>query len=170
MTPAWSNRIPLLAALLLGCGGSTAQSAAGADGGPDAHADAAQPGDDAESTDAPADSPLDAPAYLACMDASGQVDPSLKACQTAADCVIEQEQADCCGTILYVGLASASASRFAACEASWVAHFPGCGCASGQTKTEDGKVTYPGMDAGAPQVACNFYAPTNSNRCMTYTP
>jgi hypothetical protein len=163
--------IGLLALLLPACGGSTAPSAAGVDGGTDAQADAAAP------VDAPLDSPLDAPAYLACMDAMGLVDVSLKACKGDSDCVIEQEQADCCGTILYVGLASASVSRFAACEASWVAHFPGCGCDSGQTKTEDGKVTYPGMDAGAPEVGCVVTVAADGSNpagssgvCMTFTP
>jgi hypothetical protein len=155
------------------------QPAEGPDGGTDAQVDAPQPGNDAGGVDAPADSnapldapadsPLDAPAYLACMDASGQVDGSLKACHSDSDCVIKQEQTDCCGTVLYVGIASASASQFDACQVSWLAHFPGCGCDSGQTKTEDGKVTLPGMDAGAPQVHCTDFTMTGGV-CLTYTP
>ena len=107
--------------------------------------------------------------YLACMDASGQVDASLKTCQSDTDCVIKQEQTDCCGTILYVGVRTASASAFDACEAAWVAHFPACGCASNQTKTEDGKASTFGGDAGAPQVHCTDFT-MSGGVCMTYTP
>jgi hypothetical protein len=103
------------------------------------------------------------------MDGSGQVDASLKACHADSDCVIEEEQTDCCGTILYVGIASAFVSEYTACETAWLAHFPGCGCDSGQTKTEDGKTTYPGMDGGAPRVHCTDFT-TNGGVCMTYTP
>jgi hypothetical protein len=163
------NGIPTLAVLLAACGGTTAQSATDA-GAADAGADTVQPGTDAGGVDGAADSPLDAPpGYLACMDGSGQVDGSLKACKSDADCVIKQEQTDCCGTILYVGINSTSASAFDACEAAWLAHFPACGCDSGQTKTEDGKVTYPGADASAPLVHCTDFT-MNGGVCMTYTP
>jgi hypothetical protein len=169
MRPIPWSCIPPVAALLGACGGTAVQPAEGVDSGTDAHVDAGQPGNDAGGVDAPADSPLDAPGYLACMDSSGQVDASLKACHSDSECVIEQEQTDCCGTILYVGIASASVSGFDACEVSWLAHFPGCGCDSGQTKTEDGTVTYPGMDAGAPRVHCIDFT-TSGGVCMTYTP
>jgi hypothetical protein len=169
MRPAPWTCIPLVAALLAACGGTTVQTAAGTDGGTDAHVDAGQPGDDAGRSDAAVDSPLDAPEYLACMDASGHVDPSLKACNSDLDCIIKREQTDCCGTVLYVGLASASASQFDSCEASWLAHFPACGCDSAQTNTEDGKMTYPWMDAGAPQVRCTDFT-SAGGLCLTYTP
>lgn len=171
MKPSWWNGIPTVAVgvVLAACGGTTAQPATGDAGGSDAHSDVVQPGGDAGGGDAPSDSPLDAPGYLACMDASGQVDASLKACKSDADCVIKQEQTDCCGTILYVGIASPSASAFDACEAAWLAHFPACGCDSGQTKTEDGKVTNPTADAAAPMVHCTDFT-TNGGICMTYTP
>jgi hypothetical protein len=107
--------------------------------------------------------------YLACMDASGQLNSSLKTCQSDADCTIKQEQTDCCGTILYVGVRTASAAAFDACEAAWVAHFPPCGCASNQTRTEDGKTSTFGSDAGAPQVHCTDFT-MNGGVCMTYTP
>jgi hypothetical protein len=54
--------------------------------------------------------------YLACMSASGQIENSLKPCTTDADCIIVQEQTDCCGTILYAGIAKGSAAKFATCE------------------------------------------------------
>jgi hypothetical protein len=167
MRPIRWNRTSLVAALLAACGGSVAQTAAAPDGGHDARADSGQP-DDAGAVDAPADASLDAE-YLACMDASGQVDASLKACKSDSECVIKQEQTDCCGTVLYVGIASASASRFDACQPSWLAHFPGCGCASAQTNTEDGKMSYRWMDAGAPQVHCTDFT-MSGGVCMTYTP
>ena len=107
--------------------------------------------------------------YLACMNASGQLDDSLKTCQADSDCIIEQEQTDCCGTILYVGVNTASAGMFDACEAAWLAHFPACGCDSGQTKTEDGNTAAPGTDGGAPQVHCIDFT-TSGGVCMTYTP
>jgi hypothetical protein len=157
MRPSPWTGVPLLATVLLACGGTTAQPAAGPDAGADA-----LPGDDAGGA---VDAPLDAPGYLACMNASGQVDPSLKACQIDADCVIEQEQTDCCGTILYVGISTAMAAAFTACEASWLAHFPACGCDSNQTKTEDGKASYGYADAAAPQVHC-----AAGGVCMTYRP
>jgi hypothetical protein len=148
------------------CGGSTASSTNAADGGDhDAQGDGA-PGDDVG--DAQPDGATEA-GYLACMSASGQLDGSLKACQSDMDCVIKQEQTDCCGTVLYVGVSSASAATFDACEAAWVAHFPACGCDSGVTKTEDGKATAPGADAGAPQVHCTDFT-MNGGVCLTYTP
>lgn len=132
------------------------------------------PGGDASTNDAASDAPIldapsDAPAYLACMDSSGNLDYSLKSCQSDNDCVIEKEQTDCCGTILYVGVSASSVSQFNACEAAWVSHFPGCGCASGQTKTEDGKVTNPNQDAGAPAVHCTDFT-MSGGVCLTYTP
>jgi hypothetical protein len=106
---------------------------------------------------------------LACMDASGHLDASLKACQSDTDCVIKQEQTDCCGTLLYVGVRATSAAAFDTCEAAWVAHFPACGCDSNQTGTEDGKKNTIGDDAGAPQVHCTDFT-MSGGVCMTYTP
>jgi hypothetical protein len=166
-----------LALVLAACGGSTTSPAAGDAGGADAHGDAPIPlGDDVSdaatletSTDAPVDDAADAASYLACMDSSGQLSYSLKGCQSDGDCSIQQEETDCCGTILYVGVNQSSVSEFKACESAWEAHFPGCGCASGQTKTEDGHLTYPGHDAGAPAVHCTDFT-NNGGVCLTYTP
>ena len=107
--------------------------------------------------------------YLACMSASGQLDDSLKTCHADTDCIIKQEQTDCCGTILYVGVSTALAGMFDSCEAAWVAHFPGCGCASNKTGTEDGKTSTLGSDAGAPDVHCIDFT-MSGGICMTYTP
>jgi hypothetical protein len=171
------THVTLLTLLVAACGGATAQPTTGGDGGPDARADGFVPGDDgggpgldgAPSDGAPVDSPGDAPAYLACMDSSGQVSASLKACQSDSDCVIKQELTDCCGTILYVGIAKGSAAEFDACETAWEAHFPPCGCASNVTKTEDGKSSTLFADAAAPQVHCTNLT-TSGGICMTYTP
>lgn len=167
---------PSVSALLLlfvACGGSTRSPASGDAGGTDAPVPLGDDVADAAtldgSADAPVDAPVDSPAYLACMDASGQLSYSLKGCQSDADCAIRQEETDCCGTILFVGIAQASVAEFQACEAAWEAHFPGCGCASGQTKTEDGHATFPGQDAGAPAVHCTDFT-MNGGVCLTYTP
>ncbi len=103
------------------------------------------------------------------MSATGQLDDSLKTCQSDTDCIIAQEQTDCCGSILYVGVDTASAGRFGACEAAWAAHFPGCGCPAGPTKTEDGKSTALGADGGGPEVHCIDFT-MSGGICLTYTP
>jgi len=154
------------AAALAACGGSSIDTSTTDGGGDDARA--ADGGDDDSATaDAGGDS--GDTGYLACMNASGQLDDSLKTCQSDTDCVIEREQTDCCGTILYAGVDTASVMEFGTCETSWVAHFPGCGCSSGQTKTEDGMITRPGMDAGAPQVHCTDFT-SSGGICLTFTP
>jgi len=155
--------VVVVALTLAACGGGTASES---DSGTDARADAS-PGDDV-SDSAVQDTSAEA-GYLACMSASGQLDGSLKTCQSDGDCVIEREQTDCCGTILYVGVASTSAGTFDACEAAWVAHFPGCGCASNKTTTEDGKTTLLGADGGGPEVHCTDFT-MSGGVCMTYTP
>jgi len=143
-------------AVMAGCGGATA-------GGPSDASPA-----EAAVDSGPADAGPDAP-YLACMSASGQLNASLKTCTTDADCVIKEEQTDCCGTTLYVGVSNTQAAAFDTCEAQWVAHFPGCGCASNQTGTEDGKTGRQGDDGGAPQVRCTDFT-SNGGVCMTYRP
>jgi hypothetical protein len=167
------RRTPRFAVLALvtmaACGGSTVTSQVDA-GGHDAASDGAPPAADAEpGQDAVANDALAEAGYLACFNAAGQLDGSLKICQADADCVIEQEQTDCCGTILYVGVAMASVSAFGACETAWVAHFPGCGCESNKTSTEDGKTSTLTSDAGAPQVHCTDFT-MSSGICLTYTP
>ncbi len=155
------SRLAYLAPLLLlACGGTTVDPG---DGGADASIDGT-PGQDSS-----LDAPTDAPAYLACMDDKGQLDGSLKTCQSSADCVMKQEETDCCGTILYVGVSKSSSAQFDACEKAWEAHFPGCGCASNVTKTEDGKATQIGLDGGAPQVHCTNFT-SNGGICLTFTP
>jgi len=156
---------------LAACGGTTAQPSSGTDAGADVRGDVS-PGDDlsdsATPEAAPADAPVDA-AYLACMSASGQIDASLATCQSDGDCAMAQEQTNCCGTILYVGIRAASASAFAVCESAWVAHFPACGCDSGVSTTQDGKTVGSSADASAPLVHCADFT-MNGGTCLTYQP
>ena len=125
-------------------------------------------GDASSGTDgAPSDAPTDAPAYLACMDASGHLDGSLKHCQSDAECVIASHTTSCCGDVLYVGIATASASQLATCETTWDAHFPACGCPPGAPKTEDGKSMGFGADAGTTHVHCIDFT-SNGGICETF--
>jgi hypothetical protein len=103
------------------------------------------------------------------MDGQGTIDPTFKACKSDTDCVIRQHAVDCCGAIEFVGIATAGATSLASCETAWGAHFPACGCDSGMTKTEDGKESLPGQDAGALQVHCTNFT-NNGGVCMTSTP
>ena len=167
----WNGPFGLVVLAVAACGGSTRGLSSGTDSGTDARGDAS-PGDDisdAAIPDSYADAGSGDAGYLACMSASGQLDGSLKTCQSDTDCVIKQEQTDCCGTILYVGVSSASAATYDACEAAWVGHFPGCGCDSNKTTTEDGKMTSPAVDGGGPEVHCTDFT-MSGGVCMTYTP
>jgi hypothetical protein len=157
--------VGLLAIALVACGGSEVSSASPRDGGSDGAADDAPVGADS----APSDAPTDAPVYLACMDSSGQLDGALKRCQSDAECVIKHHTTSCCGSVTYVGIASASVSPFVTCETAWGAHFPACECASGAPKTEDGKSLGIGADAGTPQVHCIDFT-SNGGICQTFLP
>lgn len=153
-------------AAVAACGGTTDGPIASTDGGPaqDAASGDGSPQADAGLTDAQGDG-----GYAACMSATGVLDASLKHCQTDTDCVLKQELTDCCGTLLYVGVSAAAAATFAACEAAWEAHFPGCGCASNKVTTEDGKAVVLGADAGGPKVHCVDFT-SNGGVCMSYSP
>jgi len=165
---AWvGSGVLVVAVVFAACGGATFEPAgSGDDAGRDAQRGDSPSGDDDVTV---ADAPSDSPAYLACMDASGKLADSLKACKSDTDCVIKQEQIDCCGTILFVGVDVTSTKQFDVCETAWVAHFPGCGCATDYTETEDGKRTTLGIDAGGPLVRCTNFT-SNGGLCLTYTP
>jgi hypothetical protein len=155
---------------LTACGGI----ATGTDGG---STDAAH-NRDAGSVDARGDGGHDADAhvadasveaaYLACMGDAGKLDDSLKVCKSSADCVIKQEQVDCCGSILYVGVNAASAAKFDGCEAVWAAHFPGCGCPP-INMTEDGNNVSFGPDASVVHVHCADFT-SSGGICLTSLP
>lgn len=88
----------------------------------------------------------------ACFDATGGLDPSYKACKTAADCVVVPYQLDCCGSMHAAGVSSSSAAAVKKCAADRAAGFPGCGCASMPTAADDGTIDPGGATAA---VACN---------------
>jgi hypothetical protein len=147
------------------CGGSSApdigasSSSGGSSSGGSSSGGSSSGGSSSGGHDAGADA-----GYLACIDAQGKIDPSFKACSGDGDCAIRQHETSCCGTSLYVGIATSRLGTFDTCETAWDAHFPGCGCPSGPAQTEDGKTVPFGQDAGAPQVHCS------GGLCMTYLP
>jgi hypothetical protein len=169
MTRAQSTGIAALAVLLLAaCGGTTAPRDDQTDAGShDAALQDGQPVIDAPPTVDVVDL-VDA-GYLACFSGTGQLSDSLKTCQSDGDCTIQQEQTDCCGTILYVGVNVISTTMFQTCETDWVSHFPGCGCDSNKMTTEDGNTTNPNVDGGGPQVHCADFT-MSGGICLTYTP
>ena len=158
-------RLVLSAIVLVACSGGEVSTTGTGDAGIDGASSDAATGADGGAVDAS----TDAPAYLACMDSSGALDGSLKHCQSAADCVIKQHTTSCCGDVTYVGVATAAASQFTTCETAWDMHFPGCGCASGPPKTEDGKSVGFGADAGTPEVRCVDFT-SNGGICQTFLP
>ena len=132
--------------------------------------DAAAP--DSLSSEPSLDGSLDS-GYALC---GAVIDPSLKACATDGDCTYQTHLTDCCGGILYVGIARSSGATFAQCEAAWEAHFPACGCFSLTTKTEDGRCLVgncPSSDASPPAGAkplVHCVATGETRSCETYLP
>jgi hypothetical protein len=132
--------------------------------------DAAAP--DAFSSEPSFDGSLDS-GYALC---GSVIDPSLKACATDGDCTYQTHLTDCCGGILYVGIARSSGATFAQCEAAWEAHFPACGCFSLTKKTEDGRCLVgncPASDASPPAGAkplVHCVATGETRSCETYLP
>ena len=125
-----------LATTALACGGST-QLGSETDSGGDAAADSG--GSDSGSSDSGVgDAPSDTAS--ACFDEAGSA-PSIpfKVCANDSDCVTATHETDCCGNSQIIGVNKAQAAAYAACEKPWDEHFPGCGCAGGPPKTEDGK-------------------------------
>jgi hypothetical protein len=84
-----------------------------------------------------------------------------KTCAAAADCVVALHQVNCCGTLTAIGINAAEASAFAAAEMTCQMQYPGCGCASTPTTTEDGKMS---MDDTQIQVGCM------NGQCSTFLP
>src|SRR5512138_1713743 len=81
---------------------------------------------------------------LAC-ESKGTTFPSLeKACLVASDCFVAQHMISCCGTRIAVGFNVASEPAFTSAETTCAMAYPGCGCASGPTKAEDGRTTIDG--------------------------
>ena len=103
----------------------------------------------------------DCASYDQCMNGSGTVDSSVKSCSSDTDCTIQPEQTDCCGSLLFVGVAAMSAQQFQVCEVAWAEQYPKCACAA-FGKTEDGKAT--NISGNQVQVHCV------ANLCATSTP
>jgi hypothetical protein len=61
-----------------------------------------------------------------------------KACEQDDDCVVVQYQRDCCGTYAVHGIADSERALFEACSPQ-PSSYPACGCASQQTRVEDGR-------------------------------
>jgi len=61
-----------------------------------------------------------------------------KACAAKSDCVVVTHTVDCCGTGKAIGLNAADKAEFEAEEKTCAATYPGCGCPTGPTGTEDG--------------------------------
>ena len=116
------------------------------------------------SPDAPSDGTADAPSngtyQLAC-ESHATTFPLLdKSCMSTSDCFIALHTVSCCGTEIAVGLSTSSQVTFNTVEAACDAGYPGCGCASGPTRAEDGR----GEDQGAIQLECR------AGSCTTYVP
>ena len=73
-----------------------------------------------------------------CFDANGNVPPSSKACTTDADCQVVYYTEDCCGTQRLAGVNKQSVAQVTACTADRASKFPGCGCESRGSVTDDG--------------------------------
>lgn len=97
------------------------------------------------------------PAPNTCFDANGKLLDSFKSCTTAADCVVHQYQADCCGTEYAAGVAKTQLAAAKQCTDTRTASFPGCGCAQMPASADD-DTTDPTFN-GTAQVTCR------NNKC-----
>lgn len=87
-----------------------------------------------------------------CFDPSGQLDPSLKKCQKASDCIAVTYTQNCCGTEHVAGVAFTEAAKVVRCAADREKTFPACGCATGPTTADDGSSS---TDGGAAAAFCS---------------
>lgn len=90
---------------------------------------------------------------------------AVKECQGASSCLVKEHQINCCGTMIWMGVAAGDEAAFDACEAAWRDHFPGCGCASEATKTEQPATAVP--DITKVDVGC-MNCTMESCVCMTF--
>jgi hypothetical protein len=149
-----------------GCGGiaegtgtnDASASDASSDGSVDAAIDV--------STDAPIDASTTDSAPSICDGTGAITDESYKQCTTAAECTFYSHQTDCCGTTVITGVTKGSLAAVKTCESIWDKHFPGCGCAAGEPKTDDGKTT---MFGATPTVTCGDFT-SGGGICLTSTP
>jgi hypothetical protein len=83
-----------------------------------------------------------------------------KACSSDADCFIALHQINCCGTLVALGYSTSARAAFAAAESTCEGMYPGCGCAQGPTKAEDGRTDLQGtISVRCSAGTCNTYVP-----------
>lgn len=161
--------LTVVAAFVVGCGGSAGSELFDDQDGALA-LDGGLAGPDGSTADASKDAGKDGAVTIdggACR-TQGPPLEAYKACYGDGDCTFALHATDCCGSAVYVGVATKHTVELAACEAEWGAHFPPCGCASGPPEAEDGTEVPWGADAGALlRVMCEI--PTNGavGRCQT---
>jgi hypothetical protein len=132
------KRVFLIAALIVGCGGSTSSELfSGGDASVDDSGTRSDGGD--------------AGGFAACFAASGAILNEMKRCATRADCAVEKHQSDCCGTLLYAGISRGKSPQFALCEERWRASLQLCACPQKPSATEDGQTLDPQAN---PKVDC----------------
>ena len=154
------------------CGGSVENGSPASDGGSD---DA--PASDASSDVAPADGPSQDAAGDTAPDVSPDAPPDgpyvcqpqgayvmdLKACKSDAECEVREHVVNCCGTKIWVGVATAAAAAFGLCEHAWDASLPACGCEADPTTTETGAQP---ADVSGVAVVCTYWT-MSGGVCMT---
>lgn len=128
----WAPSAALLVSLLLAiaCGGGSSDS------------DAAQVGDQHETSDASNDvaqsDALGTDTIGACYGPDNIYPAFDRSCGVASDCVVAFHTADCCGTLTAMGINTSEQSRFDQIEPLCQAQLPGCGCASNTLNHDDG--------------------------------
>jgi hypothetical protein len=100
----------------------------------------------------------------ACFDPTGTIPYMYRRCGTDAECSTAKHQTNCCGDKTVTGINAAESGAFATCESAWDAHFPGCGCAEGPDKTDDGLVI---TDPTKVVVHCNSPTGGATGTCET---
>ncbi len=76
---------------------------------------------------------------IACVDDTGNMPTSIKACTNSSDCAMRSRRSDCCGSELVVGVRAELADAFATCEAERQKGLPVCDCLAQPTRAEDGR-------------------------------
>lgn len=101
---------------------------------PDAGADASR--SDAAAAEAGPTDPV------VCSGGTAATFPSLdRRCSSTSDCALFEHQSDCCGNMAALGARATERARFDAAEQTCRAMLPGCGCAGGTYRTDDGMST-----------------------------
>jgi len=142
-------RVAILFILVASCGGRTTDPES-IDGG------AAKDSATVVDTSKP-DAPIE------CVDKSGNLPVSLKACSSDADCAMRERQSDCCGSLTLVGIRAELAAAFSVCEEDRRKGLPLCDCLSQPTRAEDGRE----VSGFSPKVKCTDFT-SSGGICKTY--